>query len=113
MEWRWIRLRDWRVDSASVFGFALAFAVGHGCQEDSMIWRSDELFWVGCGCGTSVSVVCWMRCGGVWWTALSGLRLALWFPLVPNRQARRSGKFTYQRERRRAIEEPSYSFLHL
>ena len=37
MEWRWVRLRDWRVDSASAFGFALAFAVGHGCQEYSMI----------------------------------------------------------------------------
>ena len=65
MEWRWVRLRGWVVDSASAFGFALAFAVGHGFQEYSMIWRSDELFWVGCGCGTDVSVVCWMRCGGV------------------------------------------------
>ena len=65
MEWRWVRLRGWAVDSASAFGFALAFAVGHGFQEYSMIWRSDELFWVGCGCGTNMSVVCWMRCGGV------------------------------------------------
>ena len=66
MAWRWVCLRDWRVDSASAFGFALAFAVGHGCREYSMIWRSGELFWVHCACGVDVSVVCRMRCGGVW-----------------------------------------------
>ena len=66
MEWRWIRLRDWRVDSASVFGFALAFALGHGCQEDSVIWRSDEQFWVFCECGVDVSVARLLRWGGVW-----------------------------------------------
>ena len=66
MEWRWIRLRDWRVDSASVFGFALAFAVGHGCQENSMIWRSDELFWVPCACEVSVWVACLLLWGGAW-----------------------------------------------
>ena len=66
MEWRWVRLRDWRVDSASAFGFALAFAVGHRFQEYSMIWRSGELFWVPCACGVGVSVACLLRCGGVW-----------------------------------------------
>ena len=75
MEWRWVRLRGWRVDSASAFGFALAFAVGHGCQEYSMIWRSGELFGVPCACGVGVSVACLLRGGGVWRMALSGLQL--------------------------------------
>ena len=40
-------------DSASAYDFARLTAVWHVCQEYSMIWRRDELFWVPCAYGVA------------------------------------------------------------
>ena len=36
-----------------------------GVNDDWMIWRSDELFWVPSACGVDVSVARLLRCSGV------------------------------------------------